>query len=211
MKSESTAATPSQHLPLCDLGFGPFACFVTLKPCKAAHISTNSSDSLEIENSDEARGNGGNAQQLLIVQDDHQKGANSLDASNSTKHKRHLYQLSDNDSPSLQSFSSGGSSPSSARPRRRQGQGVPARHLTGDTGKGLLKDASKTSIHHSGHSGHSAHSAHNINREHSSWKHEGAKTHPPHLHVTGNDEADQQLLLDAWHSCRLMEATLLEQ
>ena len=179
------AAPSGEHLPLCDLGFGPLACFVTLKPLSscstfAAHIST-ASDSMQFENTDKARGDS----QELQVQDVHQKAVTVPDVSHA-KQKQYQYAMSDNDSPSLQSFTSGGSSPSSARPRQtRPRQGLPVRHLTGEmTGKGDLKASSKLSLH-----------------EHAS-KHEGVKTH----HTTGIDELDRQLLLDAWKSCRLMEA-----
>lgn len=190
-----------EHLPLCDLGFGPLACFVTLKPLSTCHVFAHLSeheqplDSMAFENSDETRGN---VQEIQIQ--DHQK-ATQPDASQKTKQKQHQYQLSDNDSPSLQSFSSGGSSPSSVRPRhprpRTPRQGVPVRHLTGEMAiRGQLKDTSKTSIL----------------RDNSSWKHElGHPPHHPHPHVTGNEETDRQLLLDAWKSCRLIEASRLVQ
>ena len=185
-----------EHVPLCDLGFGPLACFVTLKPLSTCHVFAHLSeheqplDSMAFENSDETRGN---VQEIQIQ--DHQK-ATEPDASQKAKQK-HQYHLSENDSPSLQSFSSGGSSPSSVRPRhprpRTPRQGVPVRHLTGEmAARGQLKDTSKTAIL----------------RDNSSWKHElGHPARPPHSHVTGNEETDRQLLLEAWKSCRLIEAT----
>ena len=190
MKRDPPASQLGDHLPLCDLGFGPLACFVTLKPlssCNAvAHVGAGHADSMELENSDDA---GVNVQEIRIQDvDDRCTTINVPDIAQQPKQRQHL---ADYDSPSLQSFSSGGSSPSSARRRLRlRHLGVPARHLTGEiTGKADCKDVSKM-----------------LPREHASWKHENPKAH---VHVTGNDELDRQLLLDAWQSCRLVEAGLV--
>ncbi|CAE7241248.1 unnamed protein product, partial [Symbiodinium necroappetens] len=196
------ASMEREHVPLCDLGFGPLECFVTLKPLSTCHVFAHLSEheqpvgSEALEHSVARRGN----MQEMPIQDD-QKATTEPAASQKAKPKQHQYQLSDNDSPSLQSFSSGGSSPSSVRPRhprpRTPRQGVPVRHFTGEMAiRGQLKDTSKASIL----------------RDNSSWKHEsGHPPHHPHPHVTGNDETDRQLLLDAWKSCRLIEASRLVQ
>ena len=64
-----------EHVPLCDLGFGPLACFVTLKPLSTCHVFAHLSeheqplDSKAFESSDATRGNA----QEIQIEDDHQK------------------------------------------------------------------------------------------------------------------------------------------
>lgn len=139
------------QVQLCDLGFGPLSCFVTLKPlsCEylapiktvpredAVHNVHNVDCELRTE-SEAIERNVNNLEEPLPQGEPSPKASTKFEAK--TGHKKRTLPLPASpkgkkfvdDATSLQSFSSGGSSPSWSQKRSSpKGLGLPARALAG--------------------------------------------------------------------------------
>ncbi|CAL1156110.1 unnamed protein product [Cladocopium goreaui] len=179
------------QVPLCDLGFGPLSCFVTMKPFSCDYLAPIKT---RIPRDDAVQNAGTNSSvevSEVIETNDNQlpKAATSSKLETkvsglkkrtfpSPKGKKFL-----DDATSLQSFSSGGSSPSWSR-KWNSPKAMPARTLAG-----YKPDASREWA--SGPLGPLEERTSKVSKQ--------------------SDEEDRQRLLDAWSSGRLIEAKRLVQ
>lgn len=142
------------QVPLCDLGFGPLSCFVTLKPlsCEylapiktvpredAVHSVHNVDCELRTESAEAIERNVNNLEEPLPKGEPLPKASTATKLEAKSQQKKRTLPLPASpkgkkvvdDATSLQSFSSGGSSPSWSQKRNSpKGLGLPARALAG--------------------------------------------------------------------------------
>ena len=116
------------QVPLCDLGFGPLSCFVTMKPFSCDYLAPIKTQAAPGVMTNES---------IEIIERNDLK----LEEPQKMPKAKELYQKKRtlpspgkkfDDNTSLQSFSSGGSSPSWSRKwNSPKGQAMPARSLAG--------------------------------------------------------------------------------
>eukprot|EP00434_Breviolum_minutum_P002269 symbB.v1.2.002001.t1/scaffold53.1/size378684/22 len=171
------------QVPLCDLGFGPLSCFVTMKPFSCDHLAPiktrQKADPSAVHNEHNERA--GPTEWVEIGPTPKLPLEGQLGSPKKGTASPNKKFLDEPTATSLQSFSSGGSSPSWSRKwNSPKGQAIPARTLAG-----YKPDASKE------------------------WARSGLLEEKTASKVS--DEDDRQRLLDAWSSGRIIEAKRLVQ